>query len=308
MQVSREAVLGKIQTAHGSPATLSAATDAILVESPAWSYVDARMLPRPVRKATLGPLAQVYAGSLVQLTFNAYIKGSGVAGTPPDLAHFLVACGMAETITPATSVAYSLASIGHQYITLEYYQDGKRKRMVDAIGNVSGQADAGAFGMLSFTFVGHEDTEIDAAFPSISTDATVPVPYINRPFSIGGYGADISKLAFDLGNDIKKPASVATADGYGQLRIGDRDIAGSFDPLDVLLATHDFVDQWKSGAAMALDTGVVGSTAGNRWQIAMPAVSYRSVGQAERESVRALEMAYGSHESAGDDQFTITFT
>lgn len=308
LKTAREVVAAKIQTAHGSPATVNPASDSILVSNPQFSYTDVNMLTRTVKKATMGQLPQVYAGSLVSLSFDVEIKGSGVAGTPPDLAHLLVACGMAESITPATSVGYSLATLDHKYLTLHYYQDGKRKVIQDALGNVSVNLAASQFGMLSFTFTGHEGTETDTAYPSPSYDATVPVPYINRPFDIGGYAADISALSFDLGNDIRKPKSVAGADGYGQLHIVERDIAGSFDPLDVLLATHDFVGGWKSGASYALDTGVIGSVAGNRYQVTMPAVSYRSVSQADRESLRALEMGFGMHESSGDDQLSIVFT
>lgn len=305
----RELVVAKVQAAYGSAEALNVSTDSILVANPAWSYVDTRMLSREVKKATLGPLKQVYAGSLVQISFDVELKGSGSAGVPPELAHSLVACGWTENIAAGVSVTYSLASLGQQYLTLHYYQDGKRKGMQDAVGDVTFNAGGGSnFGVLSFTITGHEIAEIDAPYPSPSFDASVPVPYINAPFSIGGFGADISALSWSTGNTIAKPDSVASADGYGKLRITARDPAGSFDPLDELLADNDFVAQWKSGAALALDTGVVGSVAGNRWQLTMPAVSYRSVGQGDRQSLRALDIAFGAAESSGDDQISLVFT
>jgi len=52
----------------------------------------------------------------------------------------------------------------------------------------------------------------------------------------------------------------------------------------------------------------VGSTAGNRYQLDMPAVSYRSVAQGDRESQRALDIAFGAAEVSGDDEFTLLFT
>jgi len=59
---------------------------------------------------------------------------------------------------------------------------------------------------------------------------------------------------------------------------------------------------------MALATGVVGSTVGNRYQLDMPAVAYRSVAQGDRESQRALDIAFGAAEVSGDDEFTLLFT
>lgn len=309
LRVAREVVAGKIQSGGiGSPEAINTATDSILVSNPVFSYVDVRMLTRSVKKATLGQLPQIYAGSLVQLSFDVEIKGSGVVATPPELAHFLVACGMAEAIDPGVSVTYSLATEGQQYITLHYYQDGKRKVIEDAVGNASFALNAAGIGVVSFTFKGHEGVETDAAFPSASYDASVPVPYINAAFSIGGYAASVSSLSFDLGGDLKTVDSVSSADGYGGIRITERDVNGSFNPLDVLLATRDFVDDWKSGAKMALDSGLIGSVAGNRYRVTMPGVCFRSVGQADREGLRALEIPFGMHESTGDDQLSIVFT
>ncbi len=310
LRTAREVVAGKIEGPAGSAAaTINPATDAILVSNPSFSYVDVRMLSRPVKKSTLGQLPQVYAGALVQLTFDVELKGSGTAGTPPELAHFLVACGMAEAIAPGVSVTYSMATEGQQYITLHYWQDGKKKVIEHAVGTASFNLAAGQFGIVSFTFKGHEGTEVDEVYPAAASyDATVPVPYKNAAFSIGGYAASVSAITFDLGGTLSVPSSVSSADGYGDVHIPERDIVGSLDPLDVLLATHDFVADWKAGTKMALDTGLVGSTAGNRYRVTMPAVCFRSVTQADREALRALDIAFGMHETSGDDQLSIVFT
>ena len=308
MLTIREIIVGKVQSAHGTPATLDPNADAIMISNLQHSYVDTNMISRPILKGTLGTLKQLYAGGLAQISFDVELKGSGTAGSPPEMAHSMVACGMVETIVASTSCSYKPASLNQQYMTFHYYQDGKRKVLEDAIGNVLFKMEAGQVGMASFTFTGHEGTATDTTFVNGAYDATVPVPYINRPFDIGGYAADISNLSFDLANTISKPKSVGASDGFGQLRITARDVAGSFDPLDELIATNDFDADWKAGTTMALATGVVGSTVGNRYQLDMPAVAYRSVAQGDRESQRALDIAFGAAEVSGDDEFTLLFT
>lgn len=305
----REVILAKIQTAHGSPSTPSASTDAVFCHNINFNPgADARMLERNVVKNTKGKLAQVYGGALAELTFDVELRGSGAAGTPPEIAHLLVASGMAETIVASTSCTYAPATSNQQYITIHFMQDGVRRIIEDAVVTWTADLSAGAFGMMSFTVKGHLGTASDTAFTAGTFDSAVPPVIKGGAFSIGGYSASISKLSIDRGNQIVTPADFSATDGFGQIRIADWDVTGSFDPLAVLLATNDFVGDWEAGTSMALATGTIGSTAGNRYAITMPAVSYRAASYAEREAERAYEMTFGAHESSGDDSISLSFT
>lgn len=75
-----------------------------------------------------------------------------------------------------------------------------------------------------------------------------------------------------------------------------------------LLATNDFISDWEAGTEMALSTGVIGGTAGNQFQISMPAVSYRDVSLGDRDGLRTIELPFGAHESSGDDGVSLAFT
>lgn len=305
----REVIYAKIQTAHGTPATPTAGADAVLCSNLQFNpAANARMIDRPIIKNTKGKLAQVYGGSLAEISFDVEIKGSGTAGAAPEINDLLVACGMAETVVASTSVTYTPATDDQQYITIYYMQDGVRRILEDAVGTFSLNLEAGGVGMISFTFTGHKGTASDTAFGAGTFQSTVPAPVINGAFAIGGYSASVSKLSIDRGNQIVTPADISTADGFGQIRIADWDITGSFDPLATLLATKNWVNEWEAGTAQALATGTIGSTAGNRYAISCPAVSYRSVAYAEREAERAYEIGFGASESSGDDGVAIAFT
>lgn len=306
MLKSREAIAAKIETSYGVNAA-PGANDAILVENLSPSYESPRMNERAVVKATLGAKQQVYGGHLKTLTFDVELKGSGTADVPPEVGVLLRGCGFAETITVGTSVAYAPASTGHESLTINYYQDGIIHTLTGARGTVSFNLEAGGIGKASFSFTGH-DAEADGALITPTYDATVPAPVIGASFSIGAYAAVVAKLSVDMGIKLAMPPSVNAADGFSDVRITGREVTGSFDPELVLKATKDFYSEWTSGTKMALDTGVIGSAAGNRYQMSLPAVYYRELSYGDRDGITTLEVGFGAVENTGDDEVTITFT
>ena len=92
----------KIESVSGTFAALSASTDAVLVRN-------CTATPRPNNVAddsytsSLDARADLIGGMSVDLSFNFFLKGSGVAGTAPEWGKILRACGWAETLT-ATAV------------------------------------------------------------------------------------------------------------------------------------------------------------------------------------------------------------
>lgn len=310
MLITNEVILAVLQADPFTPVA-PAATDAVFVSNIQSGFHNPRMHDRAVVKNTFGKLKQLFGGTLATLSFDVEIKGSGAAGTAPEFDALLRACGMASTVVASTSVTYLPTSdaANHEYATIYYHQDGKRKILQNAVGTVTGDADVGAPGMLHFSFYGHEGVEADAALPTPVYDSTVPPVFINAAFAIGAFSPVVSKISFDLGVVVVTPPDANSANGYGQVRINGRDVKGGFDPEAVLLATHDFISEWKSGAELVLDTGTIGSTAGNIWRVQCPRVSYRELSEAEREGLRSNDITFGAAETAaGDDEFSLIFT
>lgn len=307
MLVRREAILAKIESTYRTDAS-PVAGDAVFVDNQSYGS-DARMNERKGVKETTAPFQQVFGGRVATLSFDCELKGSGSAGTAPEIGVLLRGCGMLEVISAGVSVTYTPTSTNNESLTIYYYQDGKLKTMVGARGEASFDLSAGMFGKVSFTFTGHPDTpESDVALINPTYDSTVPPAFKNASFTLDSYAADVSQIQFALGNQISKPDSVKTNNGFGEIRIADRDVNGSVDPEAVLVATKDFYDMWESGANFAMDTGVVGGTAGNRWQIQKPAVSLRNVEEGDREGIRTNPLTYGANEVSGDDEFSLVFT
>lgn len=304
----REVILAKLEVTYNTDPVPVGTTDAILVEDPSWALEGLRMHERPAVRPSLGKLQQVYGGTLKSVSFVCEMKGSGAAGTAPEIGVLLRGCGLDETIVASTSVTYAPVSTGHESITIYYFQDGIRHVLTGCRGNVSIEGEAGGIWKASFTFTGHSDAATDVALPTPAYDSTVPAPYLNAAFTIDGFSGIISKLNMDLSNQISMPADCSASDGFGEIQISGRDVNGSFDPEYTVVASEDWEGNFRSGASMALASGAIGGTAGNIINISNPAVSYRSISPGDKDGIRTLETPFGAAESATDDEISIAFT
>lgn len=307
MNKKRSVLLVKIESSYGVDPT-PGGTDAVLVENLTPSNEGLRMVERPAVRVNLEPLQSVYGGRLESRSFDVEVKGSGTAGTPPEIDELLRSCAMAVTNVPATSDTYKPASSSHESCTIYDYLDGKRTILTGCRGNLTGAGEAGGVFKFSFTMTGHVAAETDIALASPTYDSTVPVALVSVPFSIGAYSAIINALNFDMGNTVSMPPDISASDGYGEIQIVSRGITGSFDPENVLIATNDFKDDFISGTNLVLDTGVIGGTAGNKVQITLPAVYYNDFSDGDRDGISTLEMPFAALESSGDDDISIIFT
>lgn len=305
----RSVLLAKIETTYNTDPIPTGAANAILVENLNFSWSDSRMAERQVVRTVQGKLKPLFGGTLATITFDVEVKGSGTAGTAPEIGPLLRAASFSETIVATTSVAYTLVSTAQESATFYFYLDGKLYKMTGARGTSTGDLSVGAYGKLSFSFTGHTAQATDTALATPTYSSQIPPVLVSVPFTIDTYSAVITSLKYDTGVQLAKPPSILASDGYGAITVVGRSVTGSIDPEDVLIATHDFEARWRAGTAMALTTGVIGSTAGNRYKIDMPSVVYNDApGMADRDGIATLEMKFMSQALTTDDDLTITFT
>jgi hypothetical protein len=307
----RAVLLAKDEVTYNTDSVPVAGTDAVLIEDLAWSFANARMHQRNPVRASLGMLKPNFAGTLIQVSGKCEMKGSGSAGVAPEIAPLLKACGFAETVVGATSVTYKPSSSQsvHKSSSMYFYDDGLRLIMTGARGKVSFDFQVGKPAMAAFEFIGHFVSITDQALPAGTFDTTVPPMLVNMPFSVGAYSAVISKLALDMGVELAIPENIAATDGYGEIQIIGRKPTGSFNPLRVTIASKDFIADWRSGAALALDSGLIGATGGNRLQLTAPAITYAEVSRGNQNNVETYETKFQAAETAaGDDEVSLAFT
>lgn len=308
MLKTRAVLLAKVEATYNTDSVPVAGTNAVLVENLSFSYDGVRMAERMPVRSSLGKVKPIYAGALGQLTFDVELKGSGAAGTAPELGPLLRGCGFSETLVAVTSATYKHASSAHASLSFYFFEDGLRYIMTGARGSVSLSMQTGATGKLSFTFTGHIANPTDVALATATYNATVPAPVIAGAFSLDSYSAIIAKLDCDWGIEIGKPDNLSASDGYGEIQITGRNVTGSVDPEATLVAAYDWIAKWKSSAAYALATGTIGTVAGNRYALTMPAVTYTEIGPGDREGILTRELKFVAAESAGDDEASLAFT
>jgi hypothetical protein len=310
--VHRRVILAKIEGAHGTDSVPVAGTNAILCETVAWATNSQKMNKRPAVRASLAQLQQIFGGTMAKITVACELKGSGTAGTAPEIGPLLRACGLAEAIVGGTSVTYapSSDSPNHDTITIYLYEDGLLWKFVGCKGTATFDFNVHAQGKVSFSFDGHISSVTDSALVTPTYKATVPVPFINVPFLLGGaYSALINALKFDLGNTIAMPPAVQATDGFGLVQITQRNVKGSIDPELDTVAARDFFAMWKAGTTEAMTTGAIGAVAGNIITVTMPKVYYSAIAPGDREGLITRSMSFEAIESAaGDDELSIAFT
>ena len=311
MLKNRQVIFAKEEVTQGID-PVPTGTDAILCKNIGHSWEGARLYDREVVKNTLGKLKPLFGGTLMAISIEVELKGSAAGGIEPEFDPILGACSWDKTVVPSTSVTYLLISdpASQKSVTIYHYEDGLLYKLLGCRGTVDFNLQVGKPGIMTFNMVGHIDggKPTDVALASPTYDATVPRVLLSVPFSIDSYSAVISGLSFSPGIELGKPEDISADDGFGNIQIVGRDPAGSFDPLATLVAEYDWIGKWQSDNEGALDTGVVGSVAGNKYQITMPAVSYREVSTADREKVLSREIGMSINESAGDDEISIAFT
>jgi len=313
MLVNRRVILIKEEATQGVDSVPTNA-DAILVENVAWSHVGNRKVERATIEATFGKRQALYGGTLMQLTFSMEVKGitSGAldftADAPPDIDVPLRICGIAATALVPT-LTYNPVSSGQESATIEFYDDGKLYRLLGCMGDVSGVTKVGDKGMLSFTITGHVASITSTAIPTVTYDSTVPPVYIGVSFSVGGFAGVIESVTWGLNNTIATPPAPASADGYGNVCITNRLVAGTIDPEDVAnIATIDFIALWKANTTLALTTGVVGTVAGNRWEMTMPAISYDAPSPGDRSGKTTMSLPFDANRVIGNDEWRLQFS
>lgn len=306
MLVNRETILVKTESTYNTDPALIA-SDAVNFQNSSVAFEGLRMIDQSNLKSNLSTDKSIFGGTLRKLTFDVPMRGSGAAGTAPEIDALLKACGFSATISAGVSVTYALASVSISSCYIKYYSDGLLYALGGCRGNVSFSIGAGNVPMASFEMTGHSVKPTDVILLAGSFDSTVPAAVYNIPFSIGGYSAVIQQLVLSTNNEIATPEDISSSSGYGEVRISKRDVAGSMNPEATLVTARDWEGLLRAGTPGALAIGPIGVT-GSIINISCPAVYYRDITQGDRSSIRVLDIPFGCDDVSGDDEISIVFT
>lgn len=293
-------LLAKVETTKGTDSVPVVGTDAIRIKTGKIS-MQQDSVARPVVKQTMGNLPHLVGKQVTQLELEIELRGSGAAGTAPEYTDLLQACGLLETVVPATSVAFDPLSLNHKSVSIYWYEDGLLWKMLGAVGKCSFNAQIGAVPTLKFTFMSAYTAPTVVADPTgAAYQSSVPIVMSSADVINDGAAIKVGSFSMDDGNDVQHHYTT----GQNEFVIADRQ--------PKIKITKDSIStaaEWTAlnNATNAALSATFGSTAGSRLVLTAPVARRESVANGVRSDRTTLEISYGLFESTGDDQFKLLF-
>jgi hypothetical protein len=237
-------------------------------------------------------------------SFTLELVGDGAGGVPAWATTFLSACGVVNTagvLTPRNEAPGSNVKT----LTIGLYENGRRKIMVGAVGNVTFTITPGAAVMMNFTFTGVWGGMTDTAILAPTYPTLAPIRAGLGACTINSVAQTFATVTLDMGNVVAIRPSITTATGYVHGIITDRTPVFTIDPEAKLVAGGDVFGDWQAGTPRALALNVENAT--DNVAFAAPAVQRMTVANADREGLRVDTQTLQCCRSGSDAELSITF-
>ena len=236
------------------------------------------------------------------LTCSAEVRGNGTAGMNEGLAILLQGCGFKKT-----SEVYQFVSspANHKTLTIQVYEDGKKKVLSGAMGDVIFEGETGKKLMANFEFSGIWSAPTDAAIPAFAPGTEPPPILASGTFTIATVAKLISRLSLNMQNQVTMRPDINASSGIAHYAIVDNEPLLSFDIEAELVATYDIHGIWLAGTEAAVSL-ILGSGAGKAITFTIPKLQYREIPEGEREGLLIYDVTGQCNHSSGDDAVTIS--
>lgn len=306
----RKVLLAKLEATYGTDPDPTGADNAILATEVRLTPMEGQDVSRNLEMPFLGAQPSIPTELHAKLAFRVEATPSGTAGTAPAWGVLLRACGVAQVIIAATSVAYNPVSSGHESITLYQWIDGTLYRMRGARGNAMLRVNAQGIVYLEFEFTGlwEQPSETAQATPAlaaqlsqkpqVATSAQTPV------FTINTVPLVMRSFMLNFGNAVETRFLI----GAERVLITDRAETIETTVEAVALGTLNpfalAADQ--TAGAIALTHGV---GAGRILSLAVPtAQMQRPAGLENQQNIKEWPLRLVPLPGTGNDQWTLTLT
>ena len=236
------------------------------------------------------------------LTFSAEMRGNGSTGMNEGLAVLLQGCGLLKS-----SEVYQVTSspANHKTLTIEVFEDGKKKVLHGAMGNVTFEGETGKRLMANFEFFGIWNAPTDVALPAFSPGTEPPPILASGTFTIASTAELISRLSLNMNNQVAMRPDVNATSGIAHYAITDNEPLLSFDIEADLVANYDIYGAWLAGTEAAVSL-ILGSGAGKEITFTIPKLQYRELPEGERDGLLIYDATGQCNHSSGDDAVAIS--
>jgi hypothetical protein len=309
----RKVLYAKLETVYGTDSAPVAATDAVLCKSITFSEpLSQKNVERNVVRPFLGNFQNLLAGAFVKLDIEVEVAGFGTAGpaTPtPGYDALMQICGLARTVTPGTSVAYTPVSSAFASATVYCYQDGTLHKILGARADLVSTFKPGEIPVHKYSVTGIYGGVTDVALPAPALGAYQTPLLVDSDNTTGisvlGYAAALNSFEFKLGNQVEMrelPGQIK------QVLIVDRKATGSIEIEATPVAAKDWWTAMKTAVVGAFNL-THGITAGNIVSVASGQMQLLKPKFVDNQNIIHLGVdALFIPSAAGNDEFSITVT
>jgi hypothetical protein len=301
-------ILAKIESTYGVDPTPTGAANAMLMTDVSVQPMEGEDVSRNLERPYLGAQEEIPTGLRVVLTGSTELAGSGTAGTAPAWGVLARACGLAEVVTPSTSVVYNPITDAHESATIYFWYGATRQIMTGVRGTAAVTINAQGIPVIRWTLTGlfsvpteqAQDTPDFSNFkkPLIATNANTPA------FQVNSVSLVLRNFSVDLGNDVQPRLLI----GREEIKIVDRaeQITASVEA--VPLTTLDPFTLSKAGTLVPV-TITHGTVAGNIAVLAAPTCQLKRLsGYENQQETLEWPLAPKPLPASGNDQFTLSLT
>ena len=275
-----------------------------LKKAAGWAeIITAAAVPAAAEAATAGTTTSLTLGAGASGTDQAYrgmpllLSGNPAAGATSFVADYTA--GKLATLTDLfgtalstgtsyqvpVNVLYKPASVAIPSLTFYFYQDGVLYKIVGARGNATLKLQSGNIGRISFTFTGMFVSKTDASVPTgLVYDATRPPVWKGGKALVNRVASAMAALSIEFGNQMTNPDNPNSAEGFDPSIITARNMTGSCDPLETLIATRDSMAALRAGTQQIIHASY-GTVAGNRIGLTVPAAFYTNLQPGDRNGL-----------------------
>lgn len=300
-----KALLIKTEATYGVDATPTGAANWIEARNLSLTPMDSDKVARNIEMPYKGNAGSILVSHWAKLSFDVAYAPSGTAGTAPKWGPLMLGCGMAQTVTAATSVAYNLVSTGELSLCAYINIDGTLHQMLGLRGEVKCKMAAKGTPMLSFSYDAVYITPVAGAMPAVTRTGWAIEEGVNSkntlPVTIGATPLAFSAFDWSLGNKVTR---MDLPGPQLEVVITDRSPQASITVLAPGVAIFDPFVLAESGATVALTT-THGSVAGKKIQVDMN-VRVVGVDYDRIEEMMAYKLTLEPVPVVGDDEIVLT--
>jgi len=221
------------------------------------------------------------------------------SGTTLTYAHAWGSISAGNTLTSKSGAGATVTATVHatvpaitqtkgKTLSARYWRDRKTLNVIGGRCSFTAQADAGAAGTLNFTLRGSIASEVDGDKLSASGLSTTTPPRWIGPngqrgaFFLAGIAFPVSSFSFDAGNTLARRADANATNGDAGGSVTGRSPSITAEVDQVSVQAYDLLAKLQAGTQMSVGVQL-GSTAGNRLSIIVPAGQLREYGEGDKD-------------------------